>query len=359
MKKILLDSYFNWKEAFVTLYFNNGRTTRVKAIKENKRTFSITVDENNIYAVKFSYLKDRTGMLFTNGLSSHYEYKKFREHKDTYVKDIYPDGKLTTYEIEDKEHLYLWGNKKKIYIYTPSNFDSSKPYGLIVSFDGQNGFVKNKFEKSTFRGGVGLDVFSEILTHDYHQNYLILGIDNGSYHRDEELIMHEEFGHVNYKALHMENFKDFRGNLDLLLEFMNEKVLPFVFSKYNIDKSRIGLYGSSLGGLACYYTVLKYPNIYSFGLPFSPAFMIFSSDDFKLHLEKCLKEGYAPKLYFFSGNVTNLEKDILKATKEVINKISEIYSKDNYALRINLTAPHNEVSWRIALNEGFKYLLIR
>jgi predicted alpha/beta superfamily hydrolase len=62
------------------------------------------------------------------------------------------------------------------------------------------------------------------------------------------------------------------------LELVVEHVRPLVENEFPVDHARLGIAGSSLGGVASLHALYRYPDVFSFAGVFSPAFW-WSGDD--------------------------------------------------------------------------------
>lgn len=361
MKRITLISKCKWDKSYCNIYYKNNKNKRVFAKKLDKETFYVDVDELEVDYVSFSNgHKEKTNFIYVNGIEDTYIYKYNKAIKKNalYVGSNSKDGLINSIVLVDKKNLSCWTGKKRIWIYSPSFYDEKDKYGLIIAFDGQNAFFKNKMEKKNPYGGIQLDEYVEKIKEKTGKKYIVVGIDNGSKYRDEELTMDSSFGDV--CADNIENNEGFyNGNLDGLLDFIIETVLPYVRKNYSIDCSNVGLYGASSGGLASFYGALRNPDVYSFALSFSPAFLLFSMKDFESFIDSRIKQKIdVPYIYMYSGKKGKLENTICGPTKdmyELLKKKKEF--KNRFMMRINNSGNHNEIYWRIAISEGLKFII--
>lgn len=361
MKRITLISKCKWDKSYCNIYYKNNKNKRVFAKKLDKETFYVDVDELEVDYVSFSNgHKEKTNFIYVNGIEDTYIYKYNKAIKKNalYVGANSKDGLINSIVLVDKKNLSCWTGKKRIWIYSPSFYDEKDKYGLIIAFDGQNAFFKNKMEKKNPYGGIQLDEYVEKIKEKTGKKYIVVGIDNGSKYRDEELTMDSSFGDV--CADNIENNEGFyNGNLDGLLDFIIETVLPYVRRNYSIDCSNVGLYGVSSGGLASFYGALRNPDVYSFALSFSPAFLLFSMKDFESFIDSRIKQKMdVPYIYMYSGKKGKLENTICGPTKdmyELLKKKKEF--KNRFMMRINNSGNHNEIYWRIAISEGLKFII--
>lgn len=361
MKRITLVSKCKWDKAYCNIYYKSNKIKRVCAKKLDRETFFIDVDEDIVDYVSFSNGKnDKTNFIYVNGIGNNYIYKYNKAIKKNalYVSSSLHDGKISSVILKDSKNLSNWTKKKRIWIYTPSSYEPKEQYGLIIAFDGQNAFFKNKMEKMNPYGGIQLDEYVEKIEEETGKKYIVVGIDNGTKYRDEELTMNSSFGKV--CADDIENNKGFyKGNLDCLLDFIIESVLPYVFNNYSIDQSNIGLYGASSGGLASFYGALRDANIYSFALAFSPAFLLFDIKDYESFIDKVIKSRVdIPLIYLYCGDTGKLEKSLCDPARKMFDLLKKKKEFNNrFLMRINKSGNHNEIYWRIVLSEGMSYII--
>lgn len=349
-------SHIGKKELVLVTVLIDKRITK-KRIVSNNNVFSFDIEKSTDY---FYFLigKTKSDYLYPNSLSNKYELS-FNNKINSYTISVFNEfepGIFEEYSINNDQLLPKYIKNQKFWTYIPKNIDKNKKLGLIISFDGQNAFFHGKYKNKNIYQGTQLDIIADILSNKYHKNYMILGIDNGHKYRSKELTMSSNFGELQFDKLKNTN-NDFNdGFLEEYMEFIIKRIIPQIESKYNIEKSSIGIIGESSGGLASYYSLIKYPSLFSFGLILSPAFPFFKKDDLlTFYKNNILNKNKRPKIYLYSGNITNLEKNICKSTLDLYDNL-RMFQQIN--LRINYQAKHNEVAWRIAINEGIKKVLL-
>ena len=154
MKRITLISKCKWDKSYCNIYYKNNKNKRVFAKKLDKETFYVDVDELEVDYVSFSNgHKEKTNFIYVNGIEDTYIYKYNKAIKKNalYVGSNSKDGLINSIVLVDKKNLSCWTGKKRIWIYSPSFYDEKDKYGLIIAFDGQNAFFKNKMEKKQLR----------------------------------------------------------------------------------------------------------------------------------------------------------------------------------------------------------------
>ena len=224
-------------------------------------------------------------------------------------------------------------------------------------FDGQNLFDKrNVGDYTTLNDPYGswqVDVSMEsVKKHVPNTDYIVVGIENADFMRMNELMVNETFGIIrDKKELHGYPFV---GYLDNLNDFINETLFSFICQNFSIDMNKVGIAGSSCGGIASHYVGLKNLGLYKFILCYTPASGLYedvSWDNFYKRLN--LKENHdkLPYFYYFQGKKDPLEKLLTKANKNLIQMLLENgYDDSLIDIYMEPKAFHNETAWRYAFN---------
>ncbi len=141
-----------------------------------------------------------------------------------------------------------------LYINLPGNYtDTTKEFPVVYLLDAQWDF----------------SLVSAIFGEQYYDGFLpgliIVGItwegDNPNY----DTLRARDFTPVHLKQ--SDNF----GNAPKFLEFIKNELIPFIDSKYRVDKNDRTLMGSSLGGLFTLYTLFNETNLFNRYILTSPA----------------------------------------------------------------------------------------
>jgi predicted alpha/beta superfamily hydrolase len=225
---------------------------------------------------------------------------------------------------------------KTIWVYLPKSYsDSDNKYPVIYMHDAQNLFDK----RTSYAGEWEVDETLDKL----NANVIVIGIEHGNENRMDELtpFKNEKYG---------------GGKADAYLDFIVNTLKPHVDSVYRtktIAKSTT-IFGSSLGGLVSFYTVLKYPKIFGKAGVFSPSFW-FTNDIYEL-VAKSKK--VKAKIYFLCGD--NESKDI-----DVVGDLNKMYQLliENRSESLKLQekvivkgAEHNEKLWREGFEKAYLWL---
>ena len=246
----------------------------------------------------------------------------------TFAQQSTASKQVSTFNIEAPQLGYT----KKIWIYLPKNYDSTKKkYPVIYMHDAQNLFDA----KTSYSGEWNVDEKLDSI----NAQVIVIAIEHGNDKRMEEL--------TPYK-----NEKYGGGNADAYLEFMVKTLKPQIDKTYRTktDKKHTIIMGSSLGGLVSYYAILKYPQVFGKAGVFSPSFW-FSKEIYNL-TEKTKK--IRTKIYFLCGD--NESEDMVND----LNKMEHLLNtKRCYCLNLNEKkivkgGQHNEKLWR----DGFAKAIV-
>jgi alpha-glucosidase len=237
---------------------------------------------------------------------------------------------VTTFELFSPELNVT----KKIWVYLPKNYASTnKKYPIIYMHDAQNLFDK----KTSYAGEWEVD---ETLN-EMKAQVIVIGIEHGNDKRMDELtpFKNEKYG---------------GGNGDNYLKFIAETLKPKVDRLYRTktNAKNTAIFGSSLGGLISFYSVLKYPKVFGKAGVFSPSFW-FSAEIYTL-MEN--SEKTKARILFLCGNK---ESDDMVSD---LKKMETLLDKNRcYCLNLNKTViikdgEHNEKLWQENFEQAVKWL---
>lgn len=230
-------------------------------------------------------------------------------------------------------HSPQLGKDKKIWLYLPDNYSSSKKsYPVIYMHDGQNLFDA----KTSAYGEWDADKVLDSL----QAEVIVIGIEHGGIKRIEELTPYPHPKHGG-------------GGANNYLDFIVNTVKPYIDATYRTKKSKENtiIWGSSLGGLVSYYAILKYPDVFGKAGVFSPSFW-YTDDIYKLTESASKIKG---KIYFMSGDSESEEMvpDLLKMEKLLQGKKNPPEMK----VKISKGGKHNEKLWNKQFAEAYLWLM--
>jgi alpha-glucosidase len=225
---------------------------------------------------------------------------------------------------------------KKIWVYLPKNYTSTKKkFPVLYMHDAQNIFDT----KTSYSGEWNVDEKLDSL----NAQVIVIGIEHGNEKRMDEL--------TPYK-----NEKYGGGNADNYLEFIVKTLKPEIDKKYrtNLNPRNTAIMGSSLGGLASYYAILKYPTIFGKAGIFSPSFW-FNRNEIVELTTKTPK--LKTKIYFLCGDNEG-DADVIADLNKIDNLVSEKRCDCLHLTRKTIIkgGQHNEKLWRDSFVKAYLWL---
>lgn len=252
---------------------------------------------------------------------------------------------------------------REIRVWLPEGYnpeDKEKRYPVLYMHDGQN-----LFEASTsFAGEWKIDETVSRRMEDGKEPMIVVGIDNGDDRINE---LSPEWGLSNMGARCISYAQGSK-----YAEFVAVTVKDYVDSHYNTKPEReyTGVAGSSMGGIMSLYLVMEHPEIYSYGLIFSPALQDYPDDVVEDKLKSfCEKTtGDKPLLYLYSGGVRNEEEPgapydeaSIYRYPEYIHDIlkAEGYPEENMKVSLKKEMDHCEAAWASEFVDALQWVLDR
>jgi predicted alpha/beta superfamily hydrolase len=190
--------------------------------------------------------------------------------------------------------------------------------------------AQNLFDNATSYSGEW-QVDETIATLERSKRPIVIGIDHGNSERITELT---PYSHPKYGG----------GDADYLLNWMDQKLIPYLKNKYHLDvtESPRAIAGSSLGGLFSHYALVKRPDLFSYAGVLSPSYWY--SDE--IYNESRSMSSDIPRAFFLSGGTDedeNMVPDLLKM-KELLSNIPQTV----VGYKVIEEAQHNEAQWRMS-----------
>ena len=233
------------------------------------------------------------------------------------------------------EHHHVTGHgERRVRVYLPRAYDGSRPFPLLVMFDGQNVFD----DHGSFAGGWRAHHAVERLGKK-RSRPIVVGIDHGHAGRIDELTPWGKGGR--------------RGRADSFVGWMVTHLLPDLRRRYRVVDGPAGILvaGSSLGGLAATYAHFKWPEVFGGALAMSPSFWLGAPKIFdfvsaqskpwtsKVYLDAGAREG---------GAARNVERmgGVLRARG---------YRDHDLLLKIDPKGAHQEGAWRRRLPTALRF----
>ncbi len=224
--------------------------------------------------------------------------------------------------------------KKDIYVWKPKDYNksTSKKYGVLYMFDGQNLFYKSC---------TGYGCWNVHQTMELTGGYIVVAINNGDIYRDSQLT--PKLGKV--KKAYAKSFSN--GTGIEFAEFLINKIIPYINSNYNVftDKEHTAICGSSSGGLESFYMGMVYNQIFGYVGALSPALTLYDRQIWKSFFSK-LALDTPPELYMYIGDNDSAEKELSKSIIEMREYLNnKIGYKSKFIFDYLHDNCHNEACW--------------
>lgn len=241
--------------------------------------------------------------------------------------------------IEEAYEIPHLNATRKISAVLPYDYhQSDKRYPVLYLQDGQN-----LFNPAAPYGDWAIDKSLTKLASEGLSDLIIIAIDHGEEERISEYLpyYHPRFG---------------KGKGDFYIQFMIEKLIPYVNSHYRTltDFEHTGIGGSSMGALISLHAGLSNPGVFGKLMIFSPSLWI-SSRIFKS--TKSFKPLEESKIYLYSGGQESAEH--LPNAKRLGSIIKEKMIRGyhiDFHFSINEHGSHAEMHWREEFPNAIKWL---
>lgn len=226
-------------------------------------------------------------------------------------------GAIKKFTIDSK----ILNENRKIYVYTPYGYESSKEYGLLLVFDGQ----------MYLDTGMNLPIILDsLISNKKIQPIIAVFVDSMDIsQRNRDLMCSEMFTH-----------------------FIENELLPWIKNNYSITKNPLksALLGASLGGMYALYFAIKNPQIFHNVIINSAGFwcdmkkfndQLDDSDQLKLNI------------YMDYGSLedTELMKNLNQTYADKLSRVGcqvKLYE---------FKGGHNYYCWRETIGESLEFLL--
>ncbi len=262
----------------------------------------------------------------------------------------YTDGTEPTYDPKFETKKFTFdGRDKKVYIWTPADYDKSseEKYSVVVLFDGQSVLATGTDrEMDNDYCCWNVAESAEAMAAVTDNKTIIVATENNDVYRWDELV--PDLGEINteeeYAQINTEDMTRKRGSA--YADFVCDIVLPYVQQNYNVytDAQHTFLAGASLGGLETFYTVLSRPDCFSAGGVLSATLDMYAEKEWTEFLKDKLSMENAPLLYFYAGGYKTDNGDV---TEEMYNKLCDSeYPKDKLVFSKYEPGEHMIECWR-------------
>lgn len=257
--------------------------------------------------------------------------------------------------IDEIEIPYL-NQKRPIRIYLPPNYSINQKYPVIYMHDAQNLY---DIETSSYGAIWNVHEHMDTLYNVHDKAFIVVGIDNyeGRHNR-----LDEYSPWVNTSLKDNPNYEDIQTDVGGLgrhyVDFLVEKLIPYINKNYSVQEGNYGLIGSSMGGFISLYAGFRYPHVFTQIGAFSTAVWFEETsllDFMKTHEVKPTSRWY---LDVGTKETSNREFDkiYLSGTHHVHDLLKEKVTEDQIKLVIDEGGIHNERDWSRRFVKAIEFL---
>jgi len=237
--------------------------------------------------------------------------------------------------IEEEYEIPQLGVTRKISALLPHNYDhSDKEYPVLYLQDGQN-----LFNPLAPYGDWGIDKSMTKLAEIDQGEVIIIAVDHGEEERIKEYMPydHNKYG---------------KGQGDCYVEFLKDKLIPYVNSNYRAKTGRedTGIGGSSMGGLISLFAGFTEPEVFGKMMIFSPSLWL--SEEIYNDAELFNPEDNSKMYLYAGGKESRAHLPNIRRLESILN-----YKKDyEFNLSVNLDGQHGEYYWGQEFPNALKWL---
>ena len=231
---------------------------------------------------------------------------------------------------------------KTIRVYLPSNYDfnnSDNRYPVIYMCDGQN--IVDKYTTQFGEWNIDEEI-QKAIENNLHKGIIVVGIDCPT---SDEQRMNELCPSMNH-LIPTERHGISYAYGDDFASFIVNDVKPLIdkvfFTKK--DKLNTGIGGSSMGGLESFFIGIKHKETFGFSLCFSPAFLLYKSEELKEEIKK-INPTDLGKFYFYVGG-TEFESEFVNNMNIVFNELVNILPTNSINYVYEYKGIHHESYWQ-------------
>lgn len=225
-----------------------------------------------------------------------------------------------------------------IRIYLPRAYNPAESHLGLYLLDGQNVFD----DASSFAGGWHVHEIVETLARSRRPVPVVIGIDHGGTERIRELSPFE--------------IGDQAGQAEVFLAWVTGRLMPVLMTEINLVPGPRGamIGGSSLGGLAAFWSHFHYPQAFGGALVMSPSFWIADQAIF----DDVAGQPTPPvsRIYLDGGRREDKGRLVPILQRMVNHLVARGYDSDSLMWRADGKGTHSETSWRRRLPKALRFM---
>jgi predicted alpha/beta superfamily hydrolase len=226
---------------------------------------------------------------------------------------------------------------RPIRIYLPRNYNPAEPSFALYMFDGQNVFD----DLPSFSGGWYIHEAVEGLAKS-RRAPVVIGIEHGGPGRNLELSPFP--------------FEAEPGQIPLLLDWVTNHLMPALTAELNLLPGPLGAVvgGSSMGGLAAFWSHFHYPGSFGGALVMSPSFWVANQAIFVDTAAQPTPE--VSRIYLDAGAREDKGKVVEAVKKMAEHLVERGYDSDRLMWRADPKGTHSEAAWRRRLPRALRFM---
>ena len=226
--------------------------------------------------------------------------------------------------------------KRTLRVYLPEDYDQTKRYPVLYMCDAQN--IVDRYTSAY--GEWDIDEHMHALIKEGKKSFIVAGLDcpKAPAHRIREYSL------SNAPIIYRKVSKPYGK---LYSEYIINVIKPLIDKTFKTlkDRENTGFGGSSMGGLCAFDMVSLYPEVFSFALCFSPAFLVLKRREY---FDEVRKRTFYPdeqKFYLYTGGA-DLDAKILPGTIKMYKELKKRgFDENHLALLVDSEVGHCEASW--------------
>jgi enterochelin esterase-like enzyme len=226
---------------------------------------------------------------------------------------------------------------RTVRVYLPSTFTPEVPRFGLYLFDGQNVFE----DQPSFSGGWHVHRAVERIARSRRLAPVVVGIDHGGEARLQELSPFP--------------VADQPGQIDQLLAWLTGSLMPRLAAELPLVGGPVGsvVGGSSMGGLAAFYSHFRHPEAFGGALSMSPSFWL--GDGEILRWAAAQPSPEVSRIYLDCG-VREGRGTVMPLVAALAAHLAERgWDHDHLMFRPDMKGAHNERSWRRRLPKALRF----
>jgi len=226
---------------------------------------------------------------------------------------------------------------RPIRVYLPGNYDPAEPSFALYMFDGQNVFD----DLPSFSGGWYLHEAVEGLAKS-RRAPVVIGIEHGGPGRNLELSPFP--------------FEAEPGQIPILLDWVTNHLMPALTAELNLLPGPLGAVvgGSSMGGLAAFWSHFHYPGSFGGALVMSPSFWVANQAIFVDIAAQPTPD--VSRIYLDAGAREDKGRVVEAVKKMAEHLVERGYDSDRLMWRADPRGTHSEAAWRRRLPKALRFM---